>query len=137
MKALFFVFSLLLLVGCGSVPVDSRREASLMPESIAKRVLVKHLGASWVANPRGRYVQGFGQFCGEDGHGDLPFADINVVRSFPHVNTLMLTKTNWLTAGFPCTQLAHQVIGDFSAEDVKDIVDALVSLGARIDQGSP
>ncbi len=107
-----------------------------MPEPIAKRLLVKHFGAAWVSSPRGRYVQGFGQFCGDSGYGDLPFSEINVVRSFPHLNRLEITKTNWLTVGLPCTQLSHQVNGYFSPEDIKDIIDALVSLGARIDQRS-
>lgn len=136
MKSIILALTVVLLAGCGSVPVDSKQEASLMPEPIAKRVLVKHFGAAWVSSPRGRYVQGFGQFCGDKGYGDLLFSDINVVRSFPHINTLQLTKTNWLTVGIPCTQLSHEVNGYFSPEDIKDIIDALVSLGARIEQRS-
>jgi len=126
-----------LLAGCGSVPVDNTLEASLMPDLIARQILLKHLGWKWVSNPTGRYIQGFGKFCGEQGYGKLPFADINVVRSFPRSRTLWITKTNWLTAGLPCTQLVHEVTGDFSPEDVKDIVNALVSLGAKIDQRQP
>lgn len=134
MKLFILTLTMFFFAGCGSVSVDSKREALLMPEPIAKRVLEKHLGVAWVKRPRGRYIQGFGQFCGDQGYGDLPFSEINVVRSFPDLNVLAITKTNWLTAGIPCTQLSHEVNGYFSPEDVKDIIDALVSLGAKIEQ---
>ena len=134
MKRLALIFLAALLASCGSVPVENRNDALLMPEPVAKALLVKYLGASWVNNPHGRYIQGGGRICGTQGYGSLPFKEINVVRFFPRNRELLITKTNWLTVAIPCTQLVHTVNGDFSSEEVKDIVDALVSLGATIDQ---
>lgn len=127
-------FLTLILVGCGSVAVENQRDAALMPEPIAKKVLIKYFGEHWVAQPRGRYTQGFGKMCGNDGWGDLPLNEINVVRTFQDGKVLMLTKTDWLKVAIPCTQLAYEVSGKFSRDDIKDIVDALVSLGAKIEQ---
>ena len=134
MKQLFIIVTIALIAGCGSVPVENRREALLMPQPVAETILIKYFGRDWVINPRGRYTQGFGQLCGDRGYGKLPYSEINVIRSFPRSRELWVTKTNWLTVGIPCTQLVHTIQGDFSSDDVNDIVDALVSLGARIEQ---
>jgi hypothetical protein len=133
MKRLLLISGLFVLVGCGSVPLENKRDAALMPEPVAKRVLVRHLGEAWVNNPHGRYSQGFGQLCGNNGWGPLPFNEINVVRVFQDGQLLMLTKTDWLKVAIPCTQMIYEVKGNFNKEDVKDIVDALVSLGAKIE----
>jgi hypothetical protein len=103
-----------------------------MPDEIAIQVLRKHLGAAWVANPTGRYVQGAIQLCGENGRGNLPPKEITAVRQFENPSRLLLEKSDW--RAFPCSMLAHEVMGQFGRNDVDDIVDALVSLGAKIDE---
>ncbi len=132
MNNLIKILVLSFVAGCGAIPVDSKRDAILMPEKIAKQILAKHLGQEWVNNPRGRYSQGFGQLCGDGGWGPLPLTEVNVVRIFQNGQLLMITKTDWLKVAIPCTQMIYEVRGNFSKEDVKDIVDALVSLGAKI-----
>jgi hypothetical protein len=134
MKFLAIVFIAFVLAGCGSIQLESKRDALLMPEPIAKRILIKYFGEEWVKDPRGRYSQGFGNLCGNGGWGSLPFQDINVVRVFQNGQVILLTKTNWWTVGIPCTQMIYEVKGNFNKEDVKDIVDALASLGAMIDE---
>jgi hypothetical protein len=134
MKLMLGALMCICVVACGSVPVENRRDATLMPEPIAKKVLIKHLGQNWVDNPRARYSQGFGHLCGDDGWGSLPLHEVNVVRVFQGGQVLMITKTNWLTVAVPCTQMIYEVRGNFSKQDIRDIVDALVSLGAKIEE---
>jgi hypothetical protein len=132
MKNLVSVLTLTFAVGCGSISVESRRDAILMPAPVAKKILAKYLGQEWVDNPRARFSQGFGQLCGDNGWGPLPLNEVNVVRVFQDGQILMITKTNWLTVAVPCTQMVYEVRGKFTKEDVKDVVDALVSLGAKV-----
>ena len=134
MRTLILGLMLSVFVGCGAIPVESKRDAVLMPEPIAKQVLIRHLGQQWVDNPRARYSQGFGQLCGDRGWGPLPLHEINVVRVFQDGKLLMLTKTNWLNVAIPCTQMIYEVRGNFTKDTVRDIVDALVSLGAKIEE---
>lgn len=133
MKVLASALVLATLVGCGSIGVESKRDAVLMPEPVAKKILVKHFGQEWVDSPRARYSQGFGQLCGDNGWGPLPLKEVNVVRVFKNGQLLMITKTDWFGVAIPCTQMVYEVRGSFTKQDVKDIVDALVSLGANIE----
>jgi hypothetical protein len=122
----------LLLAGCGSTGVKNKLEAQLMPETIAKKkVLARYFGEEWVNNPVGRYTQGFGSLCGDNGWGPMPINEITTVRQFP--GRLMLDNVNWLLVGIPCQIQAYTIQRALSEQDVDDIVDALVSLGAKID----
>jgi hypothetical protein len=130
-----FAIVILALTGCGSVGVENEVEAQLMPEGIAKKVLAKYYGREWVNSPTGHYSQGFGRACGNNGFDPFPFDDINVMRVFNFgQTTIRLEKSNWLFVAIPCQLMAHEIRGQFSETDINDIVDALVSLGAKIDE---
>ena len=104
-----------------------------MPKSVAKKVLAQYFGRKWVDNPVGFYAQGFGFLCGNNGWGALPFDEINVMRVVHlKATTIHLEKTNWLLAGIPCQIKNYVISGQFSEQDIGDITDALVSLGAQI-----
>lgn len=138
MKKLTIVFAFLTIFfsGCSSVGVQNTREAKLMPKPVAEKILAKYFGEAWVKNPRGFYSQGFGSLCGDNGWGSLPYSEINILRSFSGSKLVRLEKTNWALAGIPCQLMAYQIslTQPISQSDLEDIADALVSLGAKIDE---
>ena len=66
----------LLLFGC-SLKVKNKTSAQLIPESVAKKVLINYFGSEWVNSPRGEYmmsgifVDSIFKLCGEKGWGPL------------------------------------------------------------------
>ncbi len=134
----FFILPIILIFSaCNEVAVDSRRAAQLMPQPVAKNILLKHFSADWVENPYGHYVQG-GRLCGDNGRGELPFRSITKIQVHRDIfngrNRIIIRNQNVLLAFVPCAQVAAQLEGYFSSGDIRDIVDALVSLGAQIEE---
>jgi hypothetical protein len=128
MRYIFTIIILLGLVGCGSVNVENKLEARLMPKPIAEKVLLKYFSSGWVKNPVGAYVH---SFCSDNGLGPMPFREINSIRVFNYgATTIQVEKFGWL----PCYYMKADLKGNFSEQDIRDIVDALVSLGAKIDE---
>lgn len=98
----------------------------------AKNVLIVYFGYAWVNNPTGRYVQGFGSLCGDNGRGLLPFSDINTIRFHKFSNVIQVGKINWLKIMIPCTLIEHEIKGSYIDRDVEEIKNALKYLGAKI-----
>ncbi len=125
---------IMLLAVSGCAGVRNKVEAQLMPEAIAKKkIIARHLGQRWADNPTGVYAQGFGFLCGTNGMGPMPYSEI--MRVLPFLpNQIYIESGSLLLMGVPCQLKRHIVRGHFSQQDIDDIVDALVSLGADIDE---
>jgi hypothetical protein len=138
MRRLAILVTVLAMAGCGSTGVKNKVDAQLMPESVAKKeIIAKYFGRAWAENPTGRYQQGFAALCGENARGPMPYEDINVLRYFEWSKTkhsISVEKVNWFLMTIPCQIMAHKISGTFTKVEVNDIVDALVSLGAKIDE---
>ena len=134
MKKSILLVALTLLFGCTSVAVKNTREAKLMPEKVAKEVLGKYLGYDWAANPTGKAL---GMYCGRDDY-PLPFNAIKQVL-YIHVgsaSTLDIRTFHGMALGFTCgSEIDKKIVKNnppFSEDELDDITDALVSLGAQI-----
>lgn len=141
--AVIFLLSLL-LTGCGAVGVKNKLEAQLMPETIAKKkVLARYFGEDWANNPKiYLFADGFQMFCKANEATPIKYSDINVLRYFK-LNELIgstgkdeirVQKMNWLLVAVPCKNGNYTIEGNYTEQDVADIVDALTSLGATIDE---
>jgi hypothetical protein len=134
MKFLSFALMLLVLTGCGMAQVKDKREARLMPEEVAKKVLSKYFGSDWVEHPYGISIHT--SVC--SGNYPMPIPSIEVVQNVEW-NKNAINVMNWtLPAGmnpFPCRSVLSKSVqraAPFTDEEINDIVDALVSLGAKI-----
>lgn len=134
MRYIASLLVLMLLAVSGCAGVQNKVEAQLMPEAIAKKkIIARHFGQRWADNPTGVYAQGFGFLCGKNGKGPMPYNEI--MRVLPFLpNTIFVESGSLLLMGVPCQLKRHVVAGHFSQQDIDDIVDALVSLGADIDE---
>jgi hypothetical protein len=136
MKSKILCISILAIIisGCGMQNVKNTREARLMPEEVARSVLVKYFGKDWVNNPTARAVHG--GFC-KDTYS-FPISGIQQVQNVKWSNNI-ISLMNWtFPAGlnpYPCGSVAIYRVeqnAPFTDDDINDIVDALVSLGAKI-----
>lgn len=133
-KFLWLVAIAVLMNGCAPVQVQNARESKLMPDKVAKEVLSKYFGNAWVENPIGK---GLGMRCSHDDY-PMPYKSIKGLL-FIHVgdaSTLIIRTFNGMALGFTCgDEVQTKAVKNypaFSDEEVNDIADALVSLGAQI-----
>lgn len=123
-----------ILIGCSSVKVQNTREAKLMPEKVAKEVLAKYFSSNWVSYPSGN-SPGIG--C--PGDYPMPFEKIKYAEVIKIGQESILNLRTWTFlpwSHYPCgvtvrTKLVKNS-PPLSEDDVNDIADALVSLGAQI-----
>lgn len=139
MRNLIFCISIVLLLSCGMQNVKNQREARLMPETIAKDILAKYFGRAWVDSPEGKALhQGM---C--PGNYPMPFDTIEQIQVAPWGNNQgkMLSVHNWtlglksMLPPLPCGSVSTYrttIDTKLTDQDIDDIVDAFVSLGAKI-----
>lgn len=128
------IFLVALITGCGMQNVKNSREARLMPEEVARTVLVKYFGTDWVNNPTALAIHG--GFCRDT--YPFPISSIQQVQNVKWSNNV-ISLMNWtFPAGinpYPCGSVAVYRLEQkvpFTDDDINDIADALVSLGAKI-----
>ena len=117
------------------------RKADLMPDSVARSVAAKYLGAEWVSHP---YML---NMCADD-RISISYQDVVRVDFVPAFNEIFITNSsnlNPLKMAIPVFGLAYQadmwlncrsmgrlVIYNATREQSKEVADALASLGARL-----
>lgn len=107
--------------------------AGFQDKEIATQVLNRYFGTAWVADPHGQYNAIGGSVCGENGREEMPIDTINIVRvmyhdGYPHI---VLERIRWHLAWGPCGQQTMSFRGDFSQNDLDQIANALITLGAK------
>lgn len=120
---------ILALVFSGCATVQNAREAKLMPAAVAKSILEKYAGKAWVENPTGAATSGY---CTHE-QQSLPFYEIN------KANVPIFAKNTFIVWNTKKWCLIMHVIGPvrdtpLSEDELNDIVDALVSLGAKLSE---
>ncbi len=124
----------MIIGGCSSVGVQTTREAKLMPAKVAKQVLAKYFGDMWVENPTGTHLEGplNNMICGK-GQYPMPFNTITslLVSKSGHKIHIAKRLAPYPKCGEQIWVVVERVDG-FTQEDLDDIADALVSLGAQI-----
>ena len=135
-KSIVFLIVLLQLNSCSAVKVKDSREAKLMPEKVAKEVLGKYLDFGWVANPTGMAIHQ--NVC--PGSYPMPYNTIKHVTEFHGTirsgGIIWIENWDWpYWNAYPCGSKSRMIIKRdtaFSVDELSDITDALVSLGAQI-----
>lgn len=123
-KSIFVVLLILILAGCAAV--QNTREAKLMPEEVAKKILIKFAGEEWVNNPYGYYGG-----SNTSKKVSMPYSKIvQVDILIPSMLRLRRSKVQmWDSTEY---RLMKPDNSRFSEQEINDIVDALVSLGANL-----
>ncbi len=135
MKVVIFLLMLLQVVGCSVVHVKNAREAKLMPESVARNILSRYLNADWVNNPTGMAIHQ--NVC--PGTYPMPIESIKHVTEFHGRQMGQIWLENWdwpYWNAFPCGSKSRMIIkrdSAFSEDELNEIADALVSLGAKLE----
>lgn len=121
----------LLLCAC-SVSPERHREARLMPPEVAKRVVDRHKGNGFSDRPVGcSHINNRDGCvaCGGATNHQMQFQYSKVFYST--INRVCLNQTPYqLPAG--CGSTVGFCVNVESSEDRDDLVDALISLGAKI-----
>ncbi len=130
-RLVIVIFSLT-LVACFQA-VQNKRDAILMPEAVAKSILSKYVDPDWVNDPYARHI------CrvpsGRDGTFPMPYSTIAVVNNPPLTpSVLQVSQSKYIGFGFGCIALVKPDRSKWSQEEINDITDALVSLGAPLDE---
>jgi hypothetical protein len=131
-KTLIFLLFTFLTVSCGFQNVQNVREAKLMPNDVATHIIRKHFGDSWFVNPVGNLPgPGMQALCG----GKQFPMPINSITEFQSSSKNQITVIKDRKA-FTCGFLMYTVKRDtpYTQEELDDIMDALVSLGSKIQQ---
>ncbi len=125
-KPLLVLLTAGFLGGCPqSVPVDVDR-ASLMPESVARRVVERRLGVGWLERP---YLDRLA--CFRTGVRYVPMEEI---RGALYIETeTAFYITNYYEITLDCDAAALRV-ANMTMGDARELTTALVSLGAAIRQ---
>jgi hypothetical protein len=144
MRGIVIAILMFINVGCaGFANVNNKIEAQLMPEVIAKKVLIKYFGERWVYNPHGFHNPwGFENLAYCDGsEKELPFREITAMGVQEDGKIVVLQNDVGVGAFFStlarqCTirGIVFRYSNQLTEQDLDDIVDALVSLGAKIDE---
>jgi hypothetical protein len=107
-----------------------------MPEEIAKQVLGKYFGPAWVANPTGTH---FGTIpalkCGRDTPYPMSIRSLTYLQVAQAGGGKVLTVYRQFSPSLTCgEQVRYTIRRDvpYSQEEINDMVDAFVSLGAQI-----
>lgn len=120
-----------LLVACTS-NVKNTREAKLMPAEVAKKILNKFAESGWTSNPWGTTV-GNPFFC-RPTRVALKLSE--TTKAVVSINGKMISVMKHASvSGISCdSNVMYQFKADrqFTEQEIDDVVDALVSLGAKI-----
>jgi hypothetical protein len=122
----------LMLAACFQA-VQNKRDAILMPEAVAKSILEKYVDADWVNDPYGRHI------CrvlkGRDGTFSMPYSTITAVNNPPLAQfVLQISQSKLIGFGFGCVIFVKPDRSKWNQDEINDITDALVSLGAPLDE---
>ncbi len=105
------------------VPVDVSR-ADLMPDSVARAVVERYLGASWLGRPHVELGN-----CFRSGNLYMPLSGIKGSLYNPDDRSLFIS--NYADVEFAC-DYGWVRVTNVSIEQAREITTALVSLGAGI-----
>lgn len=113
-----------LLAGCYHQVAINISQAELMPDSIARRVVERHLGPGWLDRP---YLDLLA--CFRTGVRYVAVSEIRSVFYKPDESAAYLA--NWVEANLDC-ELASLRVRNVSEQETRELAAALVSLGASI-----
>ena len=123
--------SLLTILLSGCVSVRNIDEAKLMPESVAKTILAKYSSNSWVNNPVGKE----NDHCSSGPFKPFPFTSIARVMLPGRIdgiknNEIVLADDSWICP----IMIKLRSPTPFTEDELNDVLDALVSLGAKLSE---
>ncbi len=128
LKQLTTLISLVLVSSCASVPQERQREAKLMPREVAMQLVVRFVTPQWAKDPVLYPSLLNHPLCSDSDKfpRHTPFEEMLVSRDFSKVIISSNSK-----ASFWCGSGVVAVVPTASAQDADDLIDALISLGAK------
>ena len=123
-KVFFLLFMLSLLVSCGTLSFD-KKQADLMPRSVAMSIFERYGLRKWAENP---YLVNL-RFLGGREREYIEFNEIgSPAVYFPSLKRLRLSR------GAPRLALSHPeiVFSNVTEDQARELISAAVALGAKI-----
>ncbi len=129
MKQFLISLAALLLASCATRPLTDRATVDMLPKSIAKDIVVKHLGKEWANAP---YVARSG--CpGKDGDVPIAYSDIKGMTYNATLGRLfIMSDATIVKPGIPLINdvCSHRISFAVNAASVTEVSTALKALGA-------
>jgi hypothetical protein len=133
MVFLITIFSSIFPSAC-SVSPERHRDARLMPTEIARNIIDRYMGVGWAENPRARAY---------GAHLKSPLCIDELIYSLSYEKMIIgwddvpgykgvLVQQRGLGVGFLCGGVAGFPIVVRTSEEVVDLIDAFISLGAKV-----
>ncbi len=128
-RANFLVLSVALVVilisGC-SITQQRHREARLMPEPVALKIVAKHTSVIWAQNPSAMAALANHPLCDDQTAYPMPYNTMRLAWDFTGVQV-------WggYDVGFWCGTNNSILFNVTEPQEQDDLIDALTSLGAQ------
>ncbi len=125
-----------LAVGCSVAP-ERHREARLMPPEVAITIVSKFMGPEWVSSPYGfpgAYWESKMRWMCDDWNKRyvMPYSDMRIYWETTLQSRKVHVESATQRVGFGCGTLVYVRIIVATEEEQDDLVDALISLGAKV-----
>ena len=119
------------LTGC-AISKQAYREARLMPQSVAEKIVSRYVGSGWVKYPRGQANLANHPLCKNFTHYPMKYEDM-IVGWDDLVNMVTVWTNGVHDTGFWCGSGMVQQSFRFNTEQERnDLIDAFASLGAKV-----
>lgn len=127
-----WVLVAMLLASCSVTP-QRNREARLMPEEIAQKIIAIKMGSAWVERPQARALLANNPMamCYDQKLYNLDYREMTIVWDLvPDVAPILSVSQRNPEIGFLCGNGAGLTIKAQSKEELDDLIDAFISMGA-------
>jgi hypothetical protein len=115
------------LMGCAVTP-EVYRDARLMPAKVALQIVARHTNMEWARNPYAKAYLANHPFCNDQTDHPLPYKSMGVGWDPRSVYVVGLVEV-----GFWCGSFLRKAIWISDGVEKDDLIDALISLGAKVE----
>ena len=128
-KIVILIFCLLVTSGCAVNPTR-HREARLMPKEVAKKIIASHVDYNWAEHPKLQAALVWHPLCSDTNFYDLDYEHMQV--AWDSISSVVEIQSDKKMVGFLCGTILLGRIHYSTIEVRDDIIDALVSMGAKV-----
>lgn len=128
-----WMFAAMLLASCSVTP-QRNREARLMPPEVAQKIIAKHMGYGWAQHPQARALAANEPMamCYNKQMYDLDYREMTIAWDlFPDSFPILSVSQRNADIGFLCGGGAGLAIKGKTKEELDDLIDAFISMGAK------
>jgi hypothetical protein len=128
-----WMFAAILLTSCSVTP-QRNREARLMPVEVAQKIIAKHTNPGWAQHPQARALLANEPMamCYNKQMYDLDYREMTIVWDLvPDISPILSVSQRNADIGFLCGNGAGLTIKVKTKEELDDLIDAFISMGAK------